>query len=1154
MSAPPEEDLEEKDPPRRRRWPWVILFFLALLIGGLLWLNGPGARLLIEKALPAQLQKFGLSGHYEISGNLSSGLTLENVDLTGDQMVKKATADLIDTDYQLSELLNGKARAITIHGLDLIIDLDQLPENDKEPVPLMETLNSFRKFVTPVTLDLKDITIRLEKEDFFARLALESLTHSGGADKFVITGLETESTHTGTHQSPPATIAWKEDLLTVDQLDLVPDLGIRDLRIDENSLLKTDLLLAQTRFSATSNLKNQHSLTLKTPPFDLELITPYLPEDLKIDPEGLITTLQLQARFPDEGEGMLKLDLGATGLNYDKYLIKTLTTQIDLDKGAATFKSAATFNIEDTLAGEFSASGTGSLADEPENSTAQLQWELVTEQYPALNGTARWAENKAHLTATALETGSLEASFDKDAGTFKAAATFDIEDTLAGEFSASGTGSLADEPENSTAQLQWELVTEQYPALSGTARWAENKAHLTATALETVFIQASFDTVTQQYQAEVKSELDRAIKLIPDLTSARFFLKGGGDLKAGTHQGEIDLKNIAYEQKENPPIIASGQGSWNWPEQFSFKDLLITRDGVEARSSLTWKEGFARFSDLSITDGQGSLLTGKGSLPLPLQARNLDDLLANQKPLDFALSLEPVPLSRFDPTLSGKANAKIRLGGSFSKPAIDGKISATQVAKGSFKDLPPTDLEITLKTVASELILAGSIVEPGGRLLDLSGSFPLKPEKWIKDPDSLKQEKLSFRADTPRIDLRRFAPFVPKVKNLAGIAEINVAVGGTIDNPDLSGEAYIKTDRARLSTSPISDFRNSEVRLKFRGDTVQIAPSQVTAAGGEINFSGSVKLGETPVFDLTFKGDNVLVWRDSAYSLRSDPSLTLKGPLSGARIEGSIPLVESMIYKDVEILPFGVPTKEIERPKVPDLSAVSRGDLYTLPEPFASWPVNVTVTTKDPVLIRGNLITGELVADARLGGTLGKIKTYGTISSRDLEADLPFSKLVVQNGIATLNPESLLEPSLSVRGTAKVSGYDVQVYVTGTASKPSLSLTSEPPLPESEILLLLSTGSTASALNNRSLASQKALQYLIEGLRKRYGKQDAKSLLQRFLKNLDEVDFSLGDYNRFSGRHFTSATIELDDQWALSTSIDEEGHTRSMVIFSLRFR
>ena len=102
--------------------------------------------------------------------------------------------------------------------------------------------------------------------------------------------------------------------------------------------------------------------------------------------------------------------------------------------------------------------------------------------------------------------------------------------------------------------------------------------------------------------------------------------------------------------------------------------------------------------------------------------------------------------------------------------------------------------------------------------------------------------------------------------------------------------------------------------------------------------------------------------------------------------------------------------------------------------------------------------------------------------------------------------------------------------------------------------MLLSTGSTTSTLNSRSIASQKALQYLLQGLRHRYGKQDAKSLLQRLLKNLDEVDLSLGDYNRFSGRHATSATIDISDQWAISTSIDGEGNNRNMVIFSFRFQ
>jgi hypothetical protein len=125
--------------------------------------------------------------------------------------------------------------------------------------------------------------------------------------------------------------------------------------------------------------------------------------------------------------------------------------------------------------------------------------------------------------------------------------------------------------------------------------------------------------------------------------------------------------------------------------------------------------------------------------------------------------------------------------------------------------------------------------------------------------------------------------------------------------------------------------------------------------------------------------------------------------------------------------------------------------------------------------------------------------------------------------------------------------------VSGTIQNPKLVLTSDPPLPENEIMLLLATGSVSSQLANQEVASQKALQYLFETLRRRNGEKD-KSILQRFLKNSGQIKVSLGETNQYSGQNFSSATLNLDDRWDFTTQIDEQGQTRAFLVFSVRFK
>ncbi len=61
--------------PQRRKWKrWVFGGLLLLVVGGLLWLNGPGIRWLAPKVAESFLEKSGLKGSFEVEGSLTGWL------------------------------------------------------------------------------------------------------------------------------------------------------------------------------------------------------------------------------------------------------------------------------------------------------------------------------------------------------------------------------------------------------------------------------------------------------------------------------------------------------------------------------------------------------------------------------------------------------------------------------------------------------------------------------------------------------------------------------------------------------------------------------------------------------------------------------------------------------------------------------------------------------------------------------------------------------------------------------------------------------------------------------------------------------------------------------------------------------------------------
>ena len=256
----------------------------------------------------------------------------------------------------------------------------------------------------------------------------------------------------------------------------------------------------------------------------------------------------------------------------------------------------------------------------------------------------------------------------------------------------------------------------------------------------------------------------------------------------------------------------------------------------------------------------------------------------------------------------------------------------------------------------------------------------------------------------------------------------------------------------------------------------------------------------------------------------------------------------------MELIPIGVPSSEVAKVQLPTLDADKVAKGLPIPDPFGDWKLNLAINTADPILIRGNVATGTIRGAVRVAGTLANPRPNGNLIATNVKAKLPFSILEVKRGEIRFTPDNGLNPSLNIRGKSEIGSHDVSVFVYGPASSPKTTLTSYPPLPESDIMTLLGTGSTTSDLEDRSVASFKALQVFLLKLKKNNEQADGNKLFHEILKGVEDLNLNVGEKDRFTGRKYSSATIEMHPRWHLTAQVDADQQTRGLIVYVIRFR
>ncbi len=181
----------------------------------------------------------------------------------------------------------------------------------------------------------------------------------------------------------------------------------------------------------------------------------------------------------------------------------------------------------------------------------------------------------------------------------------------------------------------------------------------------------------------------------------------------------------------------------------------------------------------------------------------------------------------------------------------------------------------------------------------------------------------------------------------------------------MSGSANASINVARLDNETIPALTNFRAQLNFRDNTLNFDRFGGDLAGGPFIVTGRITLPKLtePNLDLRLKANSVLVARNDNVTARVDADLKVTGPWQAATVSGQVLTTNSRFLKNIDIIPIGLPGRPAPRP--PEITPV-----LSLPDPpLRDWKFDLTIKSKDPFLIRGNLAAGEAVVDMKLGGT-----------------------------------------------------------------------------------------------------------------------------------------------------------------------------------------
>jgi translocation and assembly module TamB len=300
-----------------------------------------------------------------------------------------------------------------------------------------------------------------------------------------------------------------------------------------------------------------------------------------------------------------------------------------------------------------------------------------------------------------------------------------------------------------------------------------------------------------------------------------------------------------------------------------------------------------------------------------------------------------------------------------------------------------------------------------------------------------------------------------------GTAEVAVRITGTYESPRLNGTASVASGSVSLLIGNERwTITNLKALVRFSSNQAQIDTLSGVLGGGRISATGGALINGFTLSRFLFNihGVDVSAPFPEHFLTTANIDLEIKGTSREQLVSGVVHIRRAEYTQDIELADLINFRREESIEEGSEIELTS-GTLYS----------GLRIEGRNALVVRNNLadLVGSLslevngpVKDSVVSGRI--TATSGTLNFRN-------DRYEITRALMDLPPQPNADPIINIQAESQIRGYRVTVGLSGPLSQPQAVVSSEPALPQADVVSLITTGQLSTGDTSTSVLSQTGL-------------------------------------------------------------------------------